>query len=205
MEHNTVGVLGQKYEDRKTGKTGTIVSRDEDARTLTMRGVGGAEFVVSYAAFRSNWRKSKDESVNEVQHIVDVDDTLPQIAVMNDESTMTKETMTLDEFKSKLFEHRHGHVDEDGDMITVVLDEAGTDVPVIELMKSDDGYSTKMLPDVYTFTNFGEHIKEVKFTAEKMSVNCTLMFDSLEEVLAVVFEAIRDLNLYGYAVHGGDE
>ena len=48
-----VGIIGQKYEDRNSGKTGVLESRDEKRKTLMMIGEDEKGFVVSYSSFRS--------------------------------------------------------------------------------------------------------------------------------------------------------
>lgn len=63
MSDKTVGIIGQKYEDRKTGKCGVLESRDEKYKTLMFMGDDGRTFSISNSSFRSNWRKVKEETV----------------------------------------------------------------------------------------------------------------------------------------------
>ena len=55
-----VGIIGQKYEDRTTGKIGTLESRDDKCKTLMMIDSEGKGFSISYSSFRSKWRKVQD-------------------------------------------------------------------------------------------------------------------------------------------------
>lgn len=57
-----VGIIGQKYEDRNTGKTGILDSRDDKCKTLMMVDDGGKGFSISYSSFRSRWRKCIESS-----------------------------------------------------------------------------------------------------------------------------------------------
>lgn len=61
MSDKTVGVIGQKYEDRKTGKCGILESRDDKYKTLLFKADDGSTFSISNSSFRSNWRKAKSE------------------------------------------------------------------------------------------------------------------------------------------------
>lgn len=52
-----VGVVGQEYEERTSGKRGVLDSRDEQRKTLMLIDSDGKGFNVSYSSFRSRWRK----------------------------------------------------------------------------------------------------------------------------------------------------
>lgn len=54
-------IIGQKYEDRTTGKIGTVESRDEKYKTLSMVAEDGSTFSITEASFRSKWRKYKGD------------------------------------------------------------------------------------------------------------------------------------------------
>ena len=54
-------IIGQKYEDRTTGKIGTVESRDEKYKTLSMVAEDGSTFSITEASFRSKWRKCKGD------------------------------------------------------------------------------------------------------------------------------------------------
>lgn len=52
-----LGVVGQKYENRKNKKTGILEERDEKKKQLFLRSDDGKSFIVMYSTFRSDWRK----------------------------------------------------------------------------------------------------------------------------------------------------
>ena len=58
-----VGIIGQMYEDRKTGKIGVLEERQEKYRTLMLRDKEGKSFNITYSTFKSNWRKYQGKEV----------------------------------------------------------------------------------------------------------------------------------------------
>ena len=60
---NVPGIIGQMYEDRKTKKRGVLESREEKYKTLMLRADDGKSFNITYATFKSNWRKYQGEEV----------------------------------------------------------------------------------------------------------------------------------------------
>ena len=183
-----VGIIGQKYEDRKTGKTGVLASRDDENRMLVMKAFGGSEFKVSYSAFRSNWRKTKDESVEFTHSEPESVEPEPVYTVEPDVA------MTRDKFME--FVERESSI-KDND---VYLYENGTEIQVMHIEElMGGGYEIRMLPDIYVFSDFRSHIISRTFAIkDDMSVICETNYHSVEEIYHVVAEAIRSLNLYGY-------
>lgn len=57
------GIIGQMYEERKTGRKGVLESRESKYKTLMMRDDKGETFNIVYSTFRSNWRKYTGEEV----------------------------------------------------------------------------------------------------------------------------------------------
>ncbi len=57
-------IIGQKYEDRTTSKIGTVESRDEKYKTLSMVAEDGSTFSITEASFRSKWRKYKGDDAD---------------------------------------------------------------------------------------------------------------------------------------------
>lgn len=57
-------IIGQKYEDRTTGKIGTVESRGEKYKTLSMVAEDGSTFSITEASFRSKWRKYKGDDAD---------------------------------------------------------------------------------------------------------------------------------------------
>ena len=68
-----VGIIGQMYEDRKSGKVGVLESRDEKYKTLLMRDTEGKTFNIVFSTFRSNWRKYNGDKVIQTSTQVDED------------------------------------------------------------------------------------------------------------------------------------
>lgn len=62
-ETEELGIIGQKYCNRKTGKTGVLDSRDGRFKTVMLIDEEGKGFSVSYATFRNNWRIAPAEDV----------------------------------------------------------------------------------------------------------------------------------------------
>lgn len=56
------GIIGQVYEDRRNGKSGTLVSRDDKCKTLMFRAADGSHFTASFSMFKTNMRKVYDEN-----------------------------------------------------------------------------------------------------------------------------------------------
>ena len=61
--NNEVGVIGQMYEDRKTGRVGVLEERNTKFKSLMFRDTEGATFNIVYSTFRSNWRKYQGDKV----------------------------------------------------------------------------------------------------------------------------------------------
>lgn len=68
-ETKTVGTIGQMYENRKTGKFGTLVEINEKYKTLLMESPDGGTFNISFASLKSNWRKAKDDAVVQTETV----------------------------------------------------------------------------------------------------------------------------------------
>lgn len=92
MSDKTVGIIGQKYEDRKTGKSGTLVGRDDKYKTLLFTADDDTTFSISNSSFRSNWRKVKEDDVEET---VDTDTVVSEDTIEpEDESTEDTSNVT---------------------------------------------------------------------------------------------------------------
>lgn len=62
-ETTEVGIIGQMYEERKSGKIGVLESREPKYKTLMMRDKDGKSFNITFSTFRSNWRKYTGDEV----------------------------------------------------------------------------------------------------------------------------------------------
>lgn len=80
-----VGIIGQMYEDRKSGKTGKLIETNEKFRTLMFEGEDGKTFSISAGTFKSNWRKKKD--VEPITESTDTVESEPEISQTDDADT----------------------------------------------------------------------------------------------------------------------
>jgi hypothetical protein len=197
---NTIGVIGQMYEDRKSKKTGVLLDRDEANKKLTLidESVDGAHpFQISYAAFKSNWRKVVQlEFVNEPE--VEAEHKTEE----KPEATATEfnsEDEKIKDFVKALTEARVASVDIVTDDVTIMAD----DITICEMKKVENGYKMFMLPDIFTFTKWGNtfsvgdvhfNIKHGKYSG--ITIDCVRA--SLGDILQAIKTAAVEINLYGY-------
>lgn len=187
MSDKTVGIIGQKYEDRKTGKCGVLVNRDDKYKTLEFEGDDGNHFKISNSSFRSNWRKVKSEVVtsepanDEVVEDVVQEETTEEAKPEVEENTET-EVKPMKKPKAKSEKKRHtssksyeGVTDEEAIAKFVenvmntrtieIFNEADMlsisvdNATVIRIIKSDNGiYNLAMLPDLFTLVDWREKL-----------------------------------------------
>lgn len=55
-----LGIIGQRYENRKNKKSGILEERDDKKKQLIFKADDGKSFIVMYSTFRSDWRKVKE-------------------------------------------------------------------------------------------------------------------------------------------------
>lgn len=220
---DTIGILGQKYEDRKSKKVGTLLDRDAENKKLSFLGENGEPFTVTYAAFKSNWRKViVAEPVNEVAETVEepITETVEESAnepadeteynasyenVVEAEPDTKPEVKLFDEdakikdFVKALTDARVASVDIIGDVCSVMAD----DVIICDLEKVENGYKMFMLPDIFIFTEWGDTFtaKDVHFNIKQgrhsgVVVDCVKA--SLGDILQLIKTAAVEINLYGY-------
>lgn len=205
---DTIGVIGQKYEDRKSKKFGTLLDRDTENKKLSFVGENGEPFQVSYAAFKSNWRKAV--AVNPVEEFAEPEDVEPESSYANfaeaepdtkPEVTvvLTDEDSKIKDFVKALTDARVASVDIIGDNCSVMAD----DVTICTLDKVDGGYKMFMLPDIFIFTEWGNTFKagDVHFNIKRgrhcgVSVDCVKA--SIGDILQAIKNAAVEINLYGY-------
>lgn len=181
MSDKTVGIIGQKYEDRKTGKCGVLESRDDKYKTLLFRADDGSTFSISNSSFRSNWRKTKEEGVDAEPEV----DAVKQEETTQDEISETVEDTPEPEAEEKPKKRKvksekkepapaksyEGITDEDAiqkftdavgavrkvevtteaDAITVRADDV---VVVIIKDNEDETFHLAMLPDLFTLADW---------------------------------------------------
>ena len=209
---DTIGVIGQKYEDRKSKKSGILADRDVENKKLKFLDDNLEPFSVSYAAFKSNWRKVVIESpVAEVEPEKFAEfDAEPESSYSNAVETEpvtepeviiipTNEDDKIKDFVKALTDARVASVDIIGDTTTVMAD----DVTICTLDKVAGGYKMFMLPDIFIFAEWNNEFKasDVHFNIKHgrhagVVVDCVRA--SLGDILQAIKTAAVEINLYGY-------
>lgn len=205
---DTIGIMGQKYEDRKSKKVGTLFDRDVENKKLSFLDEEANPFQVSFAAFKSNWRKvisvePEEETVenetpaNEVTEET-VADAEPK-AEPEVEPTFNDEDSKIKDFVKTLTEARVASVDIIADDTTVTVD----DITVCTMHKVDGGYRVSMLPDIFIFAEWYNTFKvgDVHFNIKHgrhMGVMIDCVKASIGDILQFIKTAAVEINLYGY-------
>lgn len=211
--NDKIGVIGQMYVDRKSNKTGTLLDRDVENKKLTFTDVDGEQFQISFAAFKSNWRKVIHEEptkeVAEAPEAVEsnVEET-PEVEVA--EPTVEAEPETpivipqdedskIRDFVDAITQARVASVDIIGDNTTIMVD----DVIICTLDKVANGYKMFMLPDIFIIAEWGATFKtgDVHFNIKNgrhhgVVIDCVKA--SLGDILQIIKTAAVEINLYGY-------
>ena len=209
---DTIGIIGQQYEDRKSKKVGTLLDRDAENKKLSFLSENGEPFQVSYAAFKSNWRKViPAEPVEEVADEPDCampesscksfaeaePDTEPSVTITP--AVLDTEDKKIKNFVDTLTDCRVASVDVTPTSCSVMAD----DVIICTLEKVADGYKMFMLPDIFIFAEWGNVFKagDVHFNIQQgrhtgVSIDCVRA--SLGDILQFIKTAAVEINLYGY-------
>ncbi len=194
---DTIGVIGQKYEDRKSKKTGTLVDRDAENKKLGFIDENAEPFYVSFAAFKSNWRKViVAEPVNEATEEPEVEaepEKTLKPAILDDEDSKIRN------FVDTLTGCRVASVDITPEDVSIMAD----DITICTMHKVADGYRMFMLPDIFIFTEWHNtfNASDVHFNHKQgkyagVIVNCVKA--SLGDILQFIKTAAVEINLYGY-------
>jgi hypothetical protein len=214
MSDKTVGIIGQKYEDRKSKKVGILLDRDEANKKLSFLGEDAQPFQVSYAAFKSNWRKviseepvenaepeveSEPEYNSSYENVVEAEPGAePEIKPLSIED-FANEDDKIKNFVTTLTNTRVAAVDIITDDVTIMVD----DIIVCTMHKVANGYQMFMLPDIFTFTEWGDTFKvgDVHFNI-KSGKHSGIIIDCVKASLGDILQAIKtaavEINLYGY-------
>lgn len=204
---DTIGIIGQKYEDRKSKKTGTLLDRDVENKKLHFIDGNADPFTVSYAAFKSNWRKvivaepveDVEETESSYENVTEAEsDTMPEVKPVSNEA-FTNEDDKIKDFVKAITEARVASVDIIGDTCSVMAD----DITICTLDKVDNGYKMFMLPDIFIFADWCDTFKakDVHFNIKHdnhsgVVVDCVRA--SLGDILQIIKTAAVEINLYGY-------
>lgn len=201
---DTIGVIGQKYEDRKSKNVGVLLARDPENKKLSFLNEKAEPFQVSYAAFKSNWRKVIDEAPAEpAEDAVEPESSYSDCAEAEPGTKPEVKVITEDDkikdFVKALTEARVASVDIIGDDTTIIAD----DITICTIHKVENGYKMFMLPDIFTFTDWGNAFKvgDVHFAIKNgnhsgVSIDCVRA--SLGDILQLIKTAAVEINLYGY-------
>lgn len=201
---DTIGIIGQKYVDRRSNKVGFLVGRDDENKKLNFLDEQTEPFQVSYAAFKSNWRKVIEEApVEEVAEEPNVETEPVNTDKVEAEPETTPKSLDeeakIKDFVKALTEARVASVDIIGDTTSVMAD----DVIICTLDKVAGGYKVFMLPDIFIFTEWGDTFKagDVHFNVRHgrhagVVVDCVKA--SLGDILQFIKTAAVEINLYGY-------
>lgn len=173
-----VGVVGQEYEERTSGKRGVLDSRDDKCKTLLLIGPDGKGFNVSYSSFRSRWRKVQSQT----------EETKVQV----------EETTVQAERKPVVI---GGPVETvyDNDGFSFVKD--GIKI-IVGKFNADDTISVMCLPDIYT-DSIELHNYVNDFTCMPVKSGLDIRFKLSKELTFTDFaelvkDAAENINLYAY-------
>lgn len=212
MSEKSIGIINQKYEDSKTGKSGVLVGRDEKYKTLIFEADDASTFSVSVSSFRSNWRKCKDENAEESNETVEettektaeqetsndatpVDNVEPQQEVSFVDA-ITAFVKTVSKVRNADYT-----IDDNGEAHIVV-----DNMPVITILPFHDVFSMAMLPDIFTLSEWKGIVNagtiEYKLGAKDyLGVTLdTCQNVSITTILNTIEDAVKEINLYGYTI-----
>lgn len=246
MSDKVLGVIGQKYEDRKTGKSGVLESRDEKYKTLMLRGDDGVSFSICNSTFRSNWRKVKEDVVETEpvetepveQEVVNSEVEQKETTEPTEETESVKNTETKDKQKKKRkaksekqeslpSKSYEGITDEDA-IATLIesvmkvrkievfneadcLSLAADDVIIANIRNNNNGtYNIAMLPDLFTLVDWRGKLNtlsiEYKTGADNyLGVIVDTKQSCIPEILDIIEETVKDINVYGYTTEESEE
>lgn len=178
-----IGTFGQMYENKKTRRSGVFVEKDESRKVLKfLDSVTGEPFEVSAASFRSSWRKSTAATTSIAESVPPVD--------------------ALQDFIDTVSASRKLHFTANpkySDATEMVID----GITVLRMSKDDGGIRVTILPDLYTYSSIKDHViaDSLHFNAEgHLCVAFICDYETFEEVLQSIKDAVLELNLYGYVV-----
>lgn len=191
----TVGTIGLAYENRKSGRKGVLVAKDDVNRVLTFNGDNG-EFTVSYGAFKSTWRKCiTDEPVPDPGPThVDVPPTDEPKPVKEKKPRKKKEPE--EEPEPEPYVPAEGLPLKDADSI---IEKEGIIVAAIK------GGVLFMLPDLWSFSNVAKlcNLSSMHFHQANFHIYVGIELNegvTVDDVKSELAGAIAELNLYGYTM-----
>lgn len=185
-------MVGRLYYDRKSNKRGMLYAGDSQKNTYTLVDNETKEdIVVNRTIFRNNWRPVEEDA--RVACEPDTSKTDP----VNDRGTEDQ----IVEFVEKFNEKRDAKIEqyEPGECYVFTVE----GVPVLKTTSGhDDFIFVKMLPDLYTYSDFSKFaMKSPKFDlrdADHMTVKLAIHNGNIIDILQAISSAAGEINLYGY-------
>lgn len=191
MNTKTTGSIGQRYEDRRTGKEGTLTARDEDNRRLELVDKDNNTFYVSYAAFKSNWRKVKTD--NKVENDVVMTVTEPEISEDNVITLHPVIIKKCHEVLENISKRRNLVFNKTDAGIEVYVD----NILVLKVKKTAKANVFSMLPDIYTNSDYYAENMVMDYSND-LSVTFQAKDDEIDDIFSNLETSIETLNTYGY-------
>lgn len=199
---DNIGVIGQKYEDRKSKKSGTLVLRDDATKKLSFLDENAEPFQVSYAAFKSNWRKVIEAPAEPVaeEPVVEAEPVNEFAGEPETTPESLDEEAKIKDFVKALTEARVACVDITPNDVSIMAD----DIIICTMHPVANGYKMCMLPDIFIFAEWKEGVfksGDVHFNVKHgrhagVSIDCVNA--SLGDILQFIKTAAVEINLYGY-------
>ena len=219
-EKVVAGVIGQRYSDRRSGKTGVLIDRNEKFKTLLFEADDGSTFNICYSTFRSQWRKDVMEQSVIMSGItgedVNVDDgrevsepcACSMDIVDDTETDMSNLSMSdkdvLKEFIDRVSVFRNITCDTtyEGDtIIAATLSVDNFNVFSITLLDKYV-YQMRMICDIDLYTDWGtvliDQFSINSSAPDNLIIRLRAVNTSLAEILVTIEQSIREVNLYGY-------
>ena len=227
MSEKEIGTIGQKYEDRRTGKSGVLVDRNTKYKTLMFQADDGSSFSITNSTFRSSWRKSKDiveeENVNnETVEPEEVDKPVEEETETKKKTTkerpkkkkeieqeIKKEVKFVDlsdddaikKFIDEVSNVRKLEVQQTPEQLTILVDDEK--VFIADNTNEEDVYYLHMLPDLFSFSEWTGiiSISTINYktaTEDGISVSFKTKHTNLATILETITEEVKEINLYGY-------
>lgn len=224
-ETKVAGVIGQRYSDRRTGKTGVLIDRNEKFKTLLFEADDGSTFNICYSTFRSQWRK---ESMEQPTIITDASDKIEEteIDTVSAESDDVKNAEDIEEemfdtdnsdtgaFEAfidrvKIFRNITGETTCEGSAI-IAATLAVDGFIIFSITRVDNHiYQMRMIPDVDLYTDWGKVFTDQfsidSHAPDQLIIKLRALNTSLPEILSAIEPSVKDINLYGYVEESNNE
>ena len=188
-----VGIIGQLYEDRRTGKRGVLESRDTKYKTLMLLDDDGVAFTISNSTFRSGWRKVKVDD----EKVLDGSELVAEDSNKDTKNTSSKfVSPAIKSFLDYIGDRRKVIVLENEELHTVNI---FVDDVLVAIIKCGDIISFDMMSDIYSEGDWHDSLNEHSIV---ITINRTLAYHAemlpgydLNSFLDKAKDAIIDLSV----------